>query len=140
MSFRFLEHTADIVLEVEAPSLSGLLEEASRGLTDCITELEGVQPRTTMQVRKRAVDREGLLVGWLNELLYRFEIEGFLARDAEVDVRSDHLGLQAVGRLRGEAYDSQRHAFRTAVKAATWHNLKVETDGVAWHAVVVLDI
>lgn len=140
MSFRFLEHTADIVLEIEASSLSGLLEEASRGMTDCITDLQSVRSRNTVHLHTSAPDREGLLVGWLNEVLYRFEIDGFLPCDADVSVRSDGVTLHAEGELRGEAYDPERHPFRTAVKGATWHNLKIESSDDDWRASVVLDI
>lgn len=140
MTFRFLEHTADVVLEVESASYSGLLEEAARGLTDCITEVGSIRPQQTVEVTASAADREGLLVGWLNELLFRFETEGFLACEGEVEVASGPAGLRAAGRLRGESYDSQRHPFRTAVKGATWHNLHIESDDHNWRAVVVLDV
>jgi SHS2 domain-containing protein len=124
MTFRFLEHTADVVLEVESTSFGELLAEAARGFTDCITDVELVRPRQRIEVTTGAPDREGLLVGWLNELLFRFETEGFLACAGEV----------------GEPYDPERHPFRTAVKGATWHNLNIESDGRDWHAVVVLDV
>jgi SHS2 domain-containing protein len=140
MTFRFLEHTADVVLEVESTSFGELLAEAARGFTDCITDVELVRPRQRIEVTTGAPDREGLLVGWLNELLFRFEAEGFLACAGEVEVRSEEGTLLAAGRLRGEPYDPERHPFRTAVKGATWHNLNIESDGRDWHAVVVLDV
>lgn len=140
MTFRFLEHTADVELEIESTSLGGVLMEAARGLTDCITDVELIEPRTAIEVEAGAPDREALLVAWLSELLFRFEAEGFLACRGRVEVNSDAAGLQAIGRLQGESYDARRHPFQTAVKGVTWHNLHIETDGRNWRAVVLLDV
>ena len=66
MSYTFLDHTADLGIEVAAPSLDQLFAEALAGLTDCLTERSAVRG-----VQERAVEVEGrdlelLLVTWLD--------------------------------------------------------------------------
>lgn len=45
VSVRFLEHTADIGIEVEAPDLKQLLEASVCALLNIIADLSNVEPR-----------------------------------------------------------------------------------------------
>jgi SHS2 domain-containing protein len=82
-------------------------------------------------------DQEALLVDWLNHLLYLFDIDGFLGRDFQV-VSLTPERLEA--RVTGESFDPERHPERTAVKAATFHQLSIAPAGDGWQATVVLDL
>ncbi len=42
-------------------------------------------------------------------------------------------------RVTGESFDPARHPERTAVKAATYHQLSIVPAGDGWQATVVLD-
>jgi len=61
-----------------------------------------------------SADREALLIDWLNELVYRGEVDKCVFADVHVD-RIDEHGLDAT------VYGRQPRSPRTAVKAATWH-------------------
>ena len=88
-------------------------------------------------MRLDAVDREALLVDWLNHLLYLFDVDGFLGRDFQVVSLTDER-LEA--RVTGESFDPDRHPERTGVKAATYHQLSIAPVGDGWQATVVLDL
>jgi SHS2 domain-containing protein len=82
-------------------------------------------------------DREALLVDWLNYLIYLTDLDGFLGRDFEVvSLTSKHLEAK----VRGEIFDASRHPEKTAVKAATFHNLEIVSEPDGWRATVVLDL
>jgi SHS2 domain-containing protein len=84
-----------------------------------------------------SVDREALLVDWLNHLLYLFDIDGFLGRDFQVRLLTpEHLEA----RVWGERFDPDHHPEKTAVKAATFHQLSIVPAGDGWQATVVLDL
>ena len=40
----------------------------------------------------------------------------------------------------GDIFDDSRHPSKTAVKAATYHQLKIAPEGEGWGATVVLDL
>ncbi len=102
-----------------------------------ITDRRILRPKETREITVEAPDREALLVAWLNYLLYLYDVEGFLGRDFAV-LALDSEKLTA--RARGEVFDPERHVSKTAVKAATYHQLEVRPTGDGWQATVILDL
>jgi SHS2 domain-containing protein len=73
----------------------------------------------------------------LNQLLYLYDVEAFLGCDFEVvSLNDEHL----TARASGERFDPAFHIGKTAVKAATYHQLKISRVSDGWHATVVLDL
>jgi len=146
VSFQFLDHTADVAVDVAADSLAALYAEAARAFTDTLTPLAGVEPGQTLKVTLElpagadlASDpraREDLMVEWLEELLYHFEVDGFLAARADVDLSAEAL----CATLHGESYDPDRHPVKVLVKAVTYHALEVRPTATGWTARVIFDI
>lgn len=141
MPWEAFDHTADAGVVVTAADRETLFAEALRALIDCITEVDRVQPRENRAVRLTAADQELLLVEWLGEALYRFEVEGFVAAAARLTiVELPGKGLTLTGEMAGEPHDPGRHPHKLAVKAITYHGLEVaRTDG-GWRARVIFDI
>ena len=140
MGFTYFSHTGDIGLTITAPSLDELFASAAAGLTDTITDRSLVEAAESIPVDLRASAVDLLLVDWLNELVYRFEAEGFLVAQARVTVarRSDHVAV--TGSIEGERVQPDRHPIKVLVKAATYHTLQVRRTGSEWHARIVLDV
>lgn len=135
--YRPLEHTADLGLEVWAHSLPQLYALAAEGMCSLYFDLEAVQPREEREIVARGHDREELLIDWLGNLLYAIEVERFLPCRFEIVELQDHA-LRA--RVQGEPYDPTRHRWRTGIKAATYHNLRVqETPAGLWNVQIIFD-
>ena len=127
--FRILEHTADARIAAYGQDLGEAFANAAYGMFSLIADLDSVAEVSDREVEVEAPDIEALLVAWLNELLYLFDAQQFLPRRVQVLDVSD-TRLQAT--LSGETVDLARHRLRTAVKAATYHDILVETkDGRA---------
>lgn len=131
--FREHAHTADWELEVWAPDLPSLLEQAARGMY----ALSGTKlQKETQQVSKialQAEDAEGLLVRFLSELLWLEQEKdiGFDGFDIRVD---DQYNLLA--ELRGFAVAS----IEKEIKAVTYHNLAVEATPRGLRVNIVFDV
>lgn len=98
---------------------------------------------------------EELLLDWLEELLYVFEVEGLLFREVAAEVTQVAEGedpaedatpaWRLVATARGEPRDLDRHPHKVLVKAVTWHGLHV-TPGAprggsgGWTGRVIFDI
>lgn len=133
--YRLGEHTADLLLELWAPTEEALLVAGARAVVDLLVEGAAVEARASRLLAIRgAVDREDRLVRWLNEILALAVLEGFLVADAEVTLVEG--GLRAT--LRGEADAAGR--IRTELKSATYHGLSVEGADGRWTAQVVIDV
>lgn len=142
MPYRPLDHTADIGVELEAPSREALFEEALQAFTDAVTVLEKVEPATERRIELAAQIPEDLLVLFLEELLYLFEVDGLLFRRTRVEIEEattgEGLSLAAV--LEGEPYDPAKHPIKVLVKGVTYHRLAAEPRGGGWYGRVIFDI
>jgi SHS2 domain-containing protein len=128
------EHTGELAIRLEAPTLRELFEEAGRALSATMRGRSVKNlPRAEVRIAVAAPDREALLVEWLNELVFRAESEHVLFTDFRVERLSDRelvatAGGRRVGRL------------RNPVKAATLHGLSVAEGAGGVGATVVLDV
>src|SRR2546422_9421293 len=86
---REIEHTADLGLEVEAPSLPLLFERAGLGMLALMIDLAAVEPRERVAIALAAEDREALLRDWLQHLLVRLQASAFACSELAVEEGSD---------------------------------------------------
>jgi SHS2 domain-containing protein len=140
MGHHFIDHTADVAADLDGNTPGELFASAAMALTDTITALETVQPSVTESVTLEAPALDDLLVDWLNELIYRFEVRNVLFSRAEVVVEARNGRWWLTGTAAGEPFDPARHPARVLVKSATYHGLHVVNDDGTWRARIVFDI
>ena len=130
--YREIEHTADWMLEVWAPTLPGLLEQAARGMYSLsgVDIKEGNRSSTSFELRAR--DPETLLVRFLAELLYYVERENIAFDKYELE----HSGEVLKARLEGAEIISMKKE----IKAVTYHNLEVQQHERGLEASIVFDV
>ena len=150
-SFEILEHTADVGIRAQGASLEELFEQASRGLAEIIGIWNPSSASGTGDGRAeehlidlQAPDLGALLVDWLQEIVYVSDVrDGFLSRVEANAVRdADDEGAEgcaAAGRLWLEPRIGEQ-AEGTAVKAITYHRLKVAPTPAGWTAEVFIDV
>jgi SHS2 domain-containing protein len=130
--YRDIEHTADWELEVWAPDLPSLLEQAARGMYALMgAELKN-EPHRARDIELSAIDAESLLVAFLSELLYLAEKESLGFDSYKLDVQ----GLSLHAKLGGAPLAS----LGKEIKAVTYHDLAVRptANGLVVH--IVFDI
>jgi SHS2 domain-containing protein len=131
---RWVDHTAEVQLQVGAESLAGLAAEAGRALG--LFLLRGGPPEPEGEARTievLSVDREALLVDWLNEILFLAEVERWVAVEFDIlETSSERLKASA----RGVPVDEPP----ALVKAATFHGLAVEEQDGGLQAEVIFDV
>ncbi|HYT68617.1 MAG TPA: archease [Vicinamibacterales bacterium] len=140
MGYAFVDHTADVAAELTGRTLGELFVSAAQALTDTITELSSVHPAITQSVTLESGSVEDLLVDWLNELLYRFEVQNMLVSDATVAIEERTARWYLSATIAGEPCDPARHPSRVLVKSATYHGLSVTQKSGTWRARIVFDI
>ena len=131
---RQIEHTADLALELWAPSEAGLWHEAGIALVAIITDDARLIGDTRRPVHLGTVDREDRLVQWMNEVIYWATIHGFLFTHGELGVDGDAL----VGTVYGVS--NARDRLTAELKSATYHDLSVAVVDGQWRARVVVDV
>jgi SHS2 domain-containing protein len=130
--FQEQPHTADWALEVWAPDLVGLLQQAASGMYALMQARLQAEPREIYRFEIAALDRETLLVTFLSELLY------FTQRD---DVAFDQFDLVQEGeRLLAEVAGAPIESIAKEIKAVTYHNLAVRETARGLETTIVFDV
>jgi SHS2 domain-containing protein len=135
-SYREIEHTADLGVELNAPDLRSAFEGAAAAMFDVVSDLDRVGETWHGRVRVEGLDLGNLMVRWLSELLFVSESEGVLLSHFTVE-RLDGLVLEAA--VAGEKLDRARHAVRVEIKAPTYHGLRIEESDNGWFVRVIFD-
>ena len=140
MGYSFIDHTADVAADLTGGTPAELFSSAAQAMTDTITDLSAVRPVVTQAVTLDAGSLEDLLVDWLNELLYRFEVQNVLVSDASVTLREQDGRWYLDGAIAGERFDPAKHPSRVLVKSATYHGLNITHEHGTWKTRIVFDI
>ena len=144
-SFEILEHTGEIGILARGETPAEVFCQTARGMFSFMVELDTVAETAEREVEADGPDIDALLVAWLNELIYLFDVEGWVFKTFRIQEMSD-TRLKAL--CYGESLDEERHRFDIAPKAATYHLLEVREEpedsrsaqGGTWRARVILDI
>jgi SHS2 domain-containing protein len=131
VSYRWVEHTAEIEMEIEARTEGEVFRDALHGIGELLAG-DAAGERIWREVRVDGRERAALLVGWLDELVYLAETEDLVPEDAE---RVDFSGRGLVATVR-----CHRGSPRHLIKAATYHRLAFERSAQGFRARVVLDV
>ena len=131
MSFRWVEHTGELEVELEATSERGVFEAGFEAMRELLAGGEG-GALNVVEVDLPGRDRAALLADWLAELAFLAEARGLVPdRLARLELDEDGLGATIEGR-EGEPPH--------LVKAATYHRLRFDRADGGWRARVVLDV
>lgn len=137
--FRFLEHTSDAYVEAYGPTLGDAFAEAARGMFEVMVDTSRVEPRIEEEVELEADSLEVLLVSWLEELLYKFDAEGKVYSEFDVEVAEGEV-YRLKARVRGEEYSPEKHMPKTDIKAVTYGMMEISKGEEGWKLRVLFDI
>jgi SHS2 domain-containing protein len=135
MSFELREHTADVAVAARGGSLGEVYAAVADGLAAAMCDAVP-ESGARHQVAVRAENREALLFDYLDELIYRRDVDMVLPVDNEASV---DFGTEWIlsGSFRGVPL---AEVTAREVKAVTYSEMRVERDGDEWTAYVVFDV
>lgn len=140
-NYEYLEHTADIKFIAYGKNLEEVFENAALAMFNVIIDTEKVSEKTAEEIILKSPDLESLLVDWLSELLYLFEVNEIIFKKFRVEeIREEEGEYSITARASGEKYYPESHPFETEIKAVTYNQLEVEKIDDGWKAQVVVDI
>lgn len=139
--YEYLEHTADIKFQAYGKTLEEVFENAALAMFNVIINTEKVSGETAKEIFLKSPDLESLLVDWLSELLYIFEVDEIVFRKFRVEEIKEEKGEYLItGQALGEKYYPESHPFETEIKAVTYNQLEIVKTPDGWKAQIVVDI
>lgn len=135
MSYRELEHTADVRVQVKAGSLEELFSEAARALMVIMygTADEGA---LRQQVALSGMDIIDLMHSFLSEVLYISEVNEMVVSGAEIEIAGNSL----TGVLRGEPFSVEKHLCGMEVKGISLSGLAITHEQDSYILEVIFDV
>jgi SHS2 domain-containing protein len=133
----YLEHTADTGIVATGETLQELFRAAAEGLASILYDPEGIPETESSRIEATADDVESLLVEWLSEVNFHFEVDRIAYRRFDV-TEATETHVRGMGH--GAPVDPKRHRLGEQVKAVTYHGLKVERTDGQWSAQVIFDV
>ena len=136
-SYELLEHTSDIGILARGSTREEALLVASEGLANILVNPAGFRPLEERYFKAGGPDEAALILNWLNEIVFFFDTEGMVFVEFEIQSWTQN---EILGRAKGERFDIDRHEFRTAVKAATYHQFESHRTAHGWEIRVFVDV
>lgn len=131
--FAYLDHPADVIITGSGRSLGEALEAIALGMYNYMTDLSLVVARHCKRVRVEAITLPNILFHFLDECLYLYSSEYFLAKHIrvcdDIDIGACLEAREPVSisfLLYGDIFDPNLHTSGTEVKAITYHEMKIE--------------
>jgi SHS2 domain-containing protein len=140
--YALLDHTADAALRAWGKDPAAAFAAATRGMFAIILGADpGAWPAMgragSLALEVRGEDWPDLLVNWLAEVLFLFEVEQFVPVRIEV---TDCIPPTCAGRLEGVYVEDEGKFGGVGIKAVTYHQLAVTIGPDRTELQVVFDI
>lgn len=134
--YELIEHTADIGIRVRAADLEGLFEKTALAMFDIMAEGgKSSALKKKVRIEQEADKLDELLVRWLNELLSLSETKELIFSGFRIErIEKNILKAEA------EGSDIKDYRINKEIKAATYHELKLEQTPSGWQAEVIFDV
>jgi SHS2 domain-containing protein len=132
--YKIIDHEADVGFEIYGKTLEDLYKNAVEALFSLLVEPGDMRPEKGK--RFDLTDDQGLLIVFLNELLYLWDMEGFIPKDLSLKIERKRL----TGTVIGGIYDPARDTIKREVKAVTYHKFSIEEKNDMLKATVIVDV
>ena len=136
-SYRLLDHTADLGMRIHGTSLKKLFENAGKALLEQLVNIKQSSEVGTHSISLSAADHADLMVKWLSEILYIFNVENLVVEDIMVkSIRENRISST----LTVAPFTTNKHDLIREIKAVTYHQIEVKKKKNLWVARVIFDL
>ena len=127
MSYRYLEHATDAIIEVEAPTLEEAFVLAGKSVVDTILDSDLVEEKKEKTLTVTGKDLSYLLYNWLEEMIILTITDGFATKKIKLQIeKNSAYKITAV--LTGEDISFEKHHFKVEIKSPTFHLMEIKQE------------
>ena len=134
MKYKFLEHSGDIKFQAYGKTLNEVFENAVLAFSNYISRDKKIKSSKGKIVDVSGSDIESLFYNFLDELIYLFDAQNFIAANAKITIRGYNLHAEIFGD------DASNYKELDQIKAATYAEMYVKKTANGWEAQAVLDV
>jgi len=119
LSYRFLDHATDAIIEVTAKDIKEAFLVAANAEINLTLDQDKVEEKEEKEFSASGKDLCYLLFSWLEE--------GFAIRRLEFDIKEND-GYRINAKAFGETLDVKKHNFKVEIKAPTFYDMEIRQD------------
>ena len=123
MSYRYLEHSTDAIIEVIAPNLTKAFEIVGKSVVQTILDDSKIEETVQKKIIVKGKDLHYLLYNWLEEIIILTITDGFAIKRFKLDLKKEPFIITA--ELFGEDIDIKKHGFKVEIKSPTFHEMEI---------------
>jgi len=141
LRYRLLPHMTDAFVEVQAPTLAGVFEEAAFAMFDVMTDPIAIERSFVDQFEVTSHDEISLFHDWLEQLLLEFDLDGKVYSVFHVEkIYPQNENLCLAAKAQGGLFERGRHPAKVEIKAVTYHRMEVRATPEGYVARYILDL
>ena len=141
LRYRLLPHMTDAFVEVQAPTLAGVFEEAAFAMFDVMTDPTAIERSFVDQFEVTSHDEISLFHDWLEQLLLKFDLDGKVYSVFHVEkINPQNENLRLAAKAQGGLFERGRHPAKVEIKAVTYHRMEVRATPEGYVARYILDL
>ena len=130
MSYKFVDHTTDAIIEVTAKNLKEAFLVAANAEINLTLDQDKVEEKDQKEFSAQGKDLYYLLFSWLEEIPFLLITEGFAIKRIELNIEKNGM-YKIYAKAYGETLDLKKHNFKVEIKAPTFHDMEIrENDHV----------
>ncbi len=127
MSYKYLEHATDALIEVKAKTLEEAFMVAGKSVVETIIDLDNIQEIEEKNIKVKGRNLLNLLYNWLEEIVTITITDGFAIRNFSVSIKKNKE-CQIISKISGEKLDLKKHNFKVEIKSPTFHLMEIKED------------
>lgn len=130
-------HTADLAVIIYGENLNNLFDNAAFAMFDMMADIKPQKSNQNIKVKVEGPDIEGLLIAWLNELLYLSFYKSLIFNEYNI-ISIKEAVLEA--EVKGYSFLEKENPIKKEIKAATYHDVHIEKKDNIYQVRVVFDV
>lgn len=129
MSYKFLDHATDAIIEVSAKDLKEAFLVTADAVINLTLDQNKVEEKEQKEFEANGKDVRYLLFNWIEEITFVLITEGFAIKRVEFDIEhNDSKGYKINAKAFGEPLVFKKHNFKVEIKAPTFYDMEIKED------------
>ena len=127
MSYKFLDHATDAIIEVTAKDLKEAFSVTADAVINLTLDQDKVEEKDQKEFSANGKDLRYLLFSWIEEITFVLITQGFAIKRIEFDI-DEKEGYKISAKAYGETFDLHKHNFKVEIKAPTFYEMEIRQD------------
>ena len=127
MSYKFLDHATDAIIEVTAKDLKEAFSVTAEAVINLTLDQNKVEEKEQKEFSANGKDLRYLLFSWIEEITFVLITEGFAIKKIDFNIEEND-GYRITAKAYGEPLDFHKHNFKVEIKAPTFYDMEIRQD------------